>query len=481
MGYYSPTIWNNLLNSDRTAWDSIKDEDVIEESRGECDRYSQNLMEQAFYGLYDPLAELSSTPPAGMEVENSLLNKAMEMEEFLNLRDEVYSDKMASMLATAAFSTELLSKLPEDVKKDLEEHRHAQQEANEAQNLSPESEDAKTATEKLNRTLEKLHQSLERNQAQVENAAANAMEKTENDIKDGKKLLGNLGFSPKGGKLDKTDIQNMRRLAEMLKSNDKLKKMIELIGAMDHIVSDEIKKSLIGKEQLVDYTRKELDLEDLAPEEFIGLGAPQGSAVHTDFLIRMANNELLHCRYEGEAPEGRGPVIILKDTSGSMDGDRLEFANALEFAVMSRMLKENRKFISIPFSGTDNWCVYEPKDHPSLDEILEHLSINYCGGTDPYPALNWAVDRILEKQDMRKAGILIITDGEFDYPESEFMEKLAAARENPGVLIHSIVIGCDPYGLREFADKIVTVEDLGKSGETGALDVQVSESLSGLI
>ena len=120
MRYYSPTIWENLLNSDRSAWDSVKDEDVIEESRGECDRYSRNLMEQAFYGLYDPLAELSEIPPEGMEVENSLLNKAMEMDEYLSLRDEVYSDRMASMLATAAFSTELLSKLPEDVKKDLE-------------------------------------------------------------------------------------------------------------------------------------------------------------------------------------------------------------------------------------------------------------------------------------------------------------------------------------------------------------------------
>ena len=148
MGYYSPTIWENLLNSDRSAWDSVKDEDVIEESRGECDRYSQNLMEQAFYGLYDPLAELSEIPPEGMEVESSLLNKAMEMDEYLSLRDEVYSDKMASMLATAAFSTELLSKLPEDVKKDLEDHRQAQQEAADKQSADPESDEAKNAAEK---------------------------------------------------------------------------------------------------------------------------------------------------------------------------------------------------------------------------------------------------------------------------------------------------------------------------------------------
>ena len=481
MGFYSPTIWNNLLNSDRSAWDSVKDEDVIEESRGECDRYSKDLMEQAFYGLYDPLAELSDIPPQGMEVENSLLRKAMDMEEYLSLRDEVYSDKMASMLATAAFSTELLSKLPEDVKKDLEEYRNAQKKAQNEQEKDPAGDSSKAKAEKARKALEKLQQSMEMNQAQIENAAANAMEKTEEDLKDSRKMLKSLGVSPEGGKLDKTDVQNMRLLADLLKGNPRLRKMIDLIGSMEQIVSDDKKKSVHGREQLVEYRRKELDLEDLAPDEFIGLGAPEGSSLHTDFMIRLANNELLHSRYEGEAPEGRGPVIILKDTSGSMDGERLEFANALEFAVMTRMLKENRRFISIPFSGTGSWCVYEPVGKPSLNEILDHLSINYNGGTDPYPPLNWSIDRILEKQDMRKAGILIITDGEFDYPDEEFMRKLSSARENPGVMIHSIVIGCDPYGLKEFADKIVMIEDLRESSENGRLSGQISESLQGLI
>ena len=481
MGFYSPTVWENLLNSDRTAWDSVKDDEVIAESREACERYSQALMEQAFYGLYDPLTELSPAPPEALEAESSLLHRAMEMEEYLSLRDEVYSDRMASMLATAAFSEELLSRLPDEVKKDLEENRKARQDAQEKIEQDPSGPEAWEAAAKAQETLEKLRESLERNEAQIENAAATAMEKTEKDLKDGRKMLSNLGFSPTGGKLDKTDVRNMRRLAEILRGNEKLRKMIELIGSMERIVSDEKKRSVHGREQLVDYSRKELDLEDLAPEEFTGLGAPKGSALHTDFMIRLANNELLHCRFEGEAPEGRGPVIILKDTSGSMDGERLEFANALEFSIMSRMLKEKRKIISIPFSGSACWQVYEPKGKPSLDEILDHLSVNYCGGTDPYPPLQWAVDRILEKQDMKKAGILIITDGEFDFPPDDFMEKLRAARENPGVMIHSIVIGCEPYGLKEFADRIVTVEDLSGAGNNAQLDAQVAESLRGLI
>ena len=478
MGFYSPTVWDNLLNSDRAAWDSVKDEDVIEESRGTCDRYSECLMEQAFYGLYDPLAELSPVPPDGLEAESGLLHRAMEMDEYLSLRDEVYSDRMASMLATAAFSKELLERLPEDVKKDMEENRQAAQEAKEAQEKDPSGPAAQEAAERARQALETLKQSMGRNQAQIENAAATAMENTGKELRDGKKMLSNLGFSPEGGRLTRTDVENMRYLAELLRNNERLRRMIELIGTMERIVSDEKKKSVYGREQLVDYRRKELDLEDLAPEEFTGLGAPEGSALHTDFMIRRANSELRHCRYEGESPEGRGPVIILKDTSGSMEGERLEFANALEFAVMTGLLKENRKFISIPFSGEGYWKVFEPEKKPSLAEILDHLSINYCGGTDPYPPLNWAVDRILEKQDMKRAGILIITDGEFDDPPSDFMEKLRSARENPGVLISSIVIGNEPYGLQEFADRIVSIEDFEDSG---GLDAKIAESLRGLV
>ena len=103
---------------------------------------------------------------------------------------------------------------------------------------------------------------MEMNQAQIENAAATAMEKTEEDLKSSKKMLKNLGFSPEGGKLDKTDVQNMRRLADLLKGNERLRKMIDLIGAMEQIVSEDKKKSVHGREQLVEYRRKELDLED---------------------------------------------------------------------------------------------------------------------------------------------------------------------------------------------------------------------------
>ena len=481
MGYFTPTVWENLLISDRSAWDQIKDDDVINDSRESCDRYSPSLMEQAFYGLFDPLTELSADPPAGMEIESSLMQKAMEMDEFLSLREEVYSDRMASMLATAAFSSELLSKLPEDVRNDMEANQSAQQKLKDELEKDPSSPESQQAAENARDTLEKLMQSFGNNQAQIENAAASAMDTTEKNIRDGKKMLANLGFSPQGGKLDRTDVRNMRHLAELLRGNESLRRMIDLIGSMERIVSDEKKNSVRGREQLVDYRRKEFDPEDLAPEEFTGFGAPAGSALHTDFMIRMANMELLHCRFDGEVPEGRGPVIILKDTSGSMDGERLEFANALEFAVMTRMLKERRKFISIPFSGSDCWQVYEPEGKPSIDEIMAHLSINYNGGTDPYPPLSWAVDRILEHQDMKKAGILIITDGEFDCPPDEFMKKLETAQHNPGVQIHAIVIGCEPYGLNGFADKIVTMEDIESSRRSGAMNARITESLRGLI
>lgn len=76
-------------------------------------------------------------------------------------------------------------------------------------------------------------------------------------------------------------------------------------------------------------TKKEFNFEYLALEEFIDLDDAKGATIHTDFLIRMANNELLHCLHEGEASEECEPIIILTDTSGSRNGDRLNLLMTL--------------------------------------------------------------------------------------------------------------------------------------------------------
>ena len=50
------------------------------------------------------------------------------------------------------------------------------------------------------------------------------------------------------------------RHPELLRENKRLRRMIELIGSKERIVSDEKKKSVRGRELLVDFSRKKPDL-----------------------------------------------------------------------------------------------------------------------------------------------------------------------------------------------------------------------------
>lgn len=477
MGLYAPTVWEQLLLSDRSAWDGVKDDPLVRTAVSDCGKWTPNLTEQAFYGLFDPLAELSQSPPSSLAAEAGLMRKALETDEYRSLRDEVFCDRMASLLASASFSRELLATLPDDVKQSMEDLERARERGRETAEADPGSPEAEEAEAETREALERLSAVMEMNGAQIENAAALSMDRTNAEIREGKRMLRDLGFAPEGGKLSRTDLSNMLSLSSVLSGDPALKRMLDLIGSLTPVVSDLMKKSVRGREQLVEYSRRELDLEDLSPEEYAGLGAPQCSALRTDFLIRLADRELLHAVYEGEVPEGMGPVIILRDTSGSMEGGRQEFAAALEFSLMTLMMKQGRPFISIPFSGTDCFEVWEPRGKPEIPEIMDHLSLFYGGGTDPYPPLSWALTRILSSRDMKKAGILIITDGEFEAPPDRILEALAEARENPGVTLHALVIGSEPGGLAEFADRVVLADDSGEDIGDGC----VREVLGGLI
>lgn len=485
--FFAPSIWKNTMYSDRAAWDSVRNEKIAQETAGDLNKYSSSFPEQVFYGLYDSLADLSETPAEGLEVEHELMRKSLELPEFKTLRNEVSDDELASLLGMQEFSSNLINKLPDEVKKDMEDNQKAQDDlknlVNQAQQQKggnqPDPQLQKkiaNAQKKASQAAQNALNSMDKNKNQVANSLATSMKKASKDIKDSKDTMNMLGCGSENGKLSHEDLENAQKLSKILSDNKRLKKIIDLIGAMNSVVDSETKKSMSGHEQLVDYQRKELDLENLAPEEWLGLGSPEGSALKIDFDMRMADNDVLHCQYDGEAPLGKGPMIVLKDTSGSMMGDRMELANALDFAIMRQMMKDHRRFISIPFSAGDDWHMFEPGEHPDMKEILDHLSISYGGGTDPYPPLNAAVDKILESTNFKKAGILIITDGEFQEPPKELLDKIQKAKGNPGLQISAIVIGSAGGSIETFSDKVVEIGELMYHNNSRNYDINYAAS-----
>jgi uncharacterized protein with von Willebrand factor type A (vWA) domain len=126
---------------------------------------------------------------------------------------------------------------------------------------------------------------------------------------------------------------------------------------------------------------------------------------------------------------------------------------------MMEARKEDRRFISIPFSDIGQFDVYDPGLKPDPKGLIDHLELAYGRGTEPYGPLTAAIELIREDPLMKTGDILCITDGQFGRPPEEFLQLLEEAREEPGLKLVTVVINGRP-GQAEFADKVVMISDI---------------------
>ena len=126
--------------------------------------------------------------------------------------------------------------------------------------------------------------------------------------------------------------------------------------------------------------------------------------------------------------------------------------------------KEDRRFISIPFSDIGQFDVYDPGLKPDPIALMDHLELTYGDGTEPYGPLTAAIELIRDDALMKTGDILCITDGRFGQPPDEFLQLLGEAREEPGLKLVAVVINGHP-GQADFADKVVMIGDIVRERE----------------
>lgn len=195
------------------------------------------------------------------------------------------------------------------------------------------------------------------------------------------------------------------------------------------------------------------------------------------YLTRMVENQLTNRNFREDRPMGKGPVIVLRDESDSMDHDSMtidgqsctlhQAALSFEVALADTMNKEKRDLVSIAWSSGDTrMYTYGEK---GMDE---HWGSFIGGGTRIEPALEAALK--VSQEYVRGADILIITDGDLQMdPRSKShawdqhnVELLEEFRERGG-RVWAIVINPRHSSIEHklaWVDGWVTVEDM-RAGE----------------
>jgi len=490
------TVWDRLLLLDHAAWFEHKDMEVLRKAAERTEAVSREIPREAWLGLYASSNPLKGEAPNGEAVLHSLFRRAEELPEWSRLRLAVGMDPIAAAFGAAHFVTDLIDKLPPEVKDALEKAQQAQDRVQDlqdqvdaAQSLAAggcppapgQGEGPGMSSEQLQDLMqqigEKLEQargkatsaeqaaidSLDAAQARTNQAMAQALNRSTDDLSALQKAASEFGLGwglGSAGGATRQQIEGLHNLAEYLRKSPSVKLILESLGWAKSLVTRERRKSTRGRETFTHFKVQDLNLETLSPDELVSMIAfDPSSPVYLDFLCRALDGDLLHAQFEGDDFAGKGPIVFLRDESGSMGGARRATACALQLALMAEARRENRRFVSIPFSDIGQFEIYDPGVRPDPQGLVSHLDKTYGGGTEPYGPLTAAIRLIREDPSLREGDILAITDGEFGKPPEAFQDELALARKEPGLKLIAVVINGRP-GQAEFADKVVMISDI---------------------
>jgi uncharacterized protein with von Willebrand factor type A (vWA) domain len=413
------TVWEGVLLVDHISFLDVKDLDVMARAQEATSQYGVCIPREAWMGLYAPTNPLKKDVSDSMHTAKSIFKRAGRMPEWKRLQSSAGMDPVAAAFGAAHFSKELIDNLPPEVKDKMEEAQGDRNRVSELENqmqalqMLADSLDGRTAKDargseqlqELQRQADDLKsrlvqaeakaqqsthaaaEAIDKAEARVQHAMAQAMNRSAYDLsvlKDAAQEFG-YGWGLSGGTgATREQIEGLHELADFLRKSKYLKMILDTLGWAKRMISAERRKSRHGRECFTHFKIQDLEMASLAPQEALSMLAfPAGSDLHTGFLCRALDGDLLHAQYEGDDHTGRGPMVYLRDESGSMKGWQRAVACALQLTLMLEARKEGRRFVSIPFSGEGQYAIYDPGRSPDPRELVEHLEFTYGKGTEP--------------------------------------------------------------------------------------------------
>lgn len=455
--------------------------------------------QDAFLDLYKADPRPADPCPQALAPLRSLIERGRETPEYGKLRAGSIGDYVSAAVGAEVFVEGVMRALPDELKDAAQQQARAETKASETRQRSEaaaemarllaeiageaaqsgalqkatdlqaeatvtEAQAMEAAQEaarwqaKADAAGQQAEQALNDYAPQIQAALNNAAARASEQAAESRTLVQGFGLAA-GGDSAFVDPDSVRGIMELMRRQPNLQRLAELLGWARQMVRAEWRKSPRGHVKMTGYRAQPLQPSKMASFELARMVSPV-EPVRQDWQRRAADNAVQHRHFEGESQEGRGPLVLVRDESWSMSGGSHSLAVALEWALLEIARRDNRDFISIPFSGTGQYEVWRaPKPGKAdLPGLLSHLGHFFGGGTEPYQPLQAALAEI--EQGKLKADVLLLTDGDFAAPPAGFLRRLAAVKAERPVKVVSVVIGSQNRQVSRFSDKVVFVNDL---------------------
>ena len=415
-----------------------------------------------------------------------LVEKAMGTQEYERLRAVTRLADMESALATEIIAKELLENIPEEDKQAVNDYAKAQA------NLQNALAKLKALTElgKLTPGLKAYQTKLKKQVGPLQQAAQNATPGFQvacqnpqvmaalraavghalEELDMANDFAGGWGLG--AGQLVKVPAKDRLALMRKITTSPKIREVCKILGRMKRLAFQKrYSRPTTEPNEVTDVVRGD-DLSRLLPSEMANLTMPEREDL---FYLRYSNKELLVYELKGRVFEGRGPIIVLIDNSGSMSAGeggitREMWAKGMGLAMAEIALKDHRdvEFINFSSGSEQSKHVVSWKMDPAkrVEELINVAEEYYGGGTDFEAPLGQAF-RDVDKAQFKKADIIMVTDGDCEISEA-FSDELHRLKEEKLTRLHTVVIGSHSRSMELVSDTYSSLYDILADGDEAA-------------
>jgi len=403
-----------------------------------------------FASLYGLGIKPSGTPAAGSEWISKVLDTAAQLPEWQALQARAAGDPWRCGLAAGEaigaldnVLNDLASKMPDDVSKAEAEAEQAEADAA----LPDASEQDQQAAQVLRSLADALAAEADKvagevlgagqGEAKIRKALRTAAALGEKACDEVDAAMGGLGHGRGAGALSavKAPVEQVRAA---LRSDARLARIAAVAGRVRASAkkAQQGKRVVGGREEIAD-VETGCDVQRLLPSESVLLADPD---LENLLLRKLVEGQAMQYRLQGRERAERGPMMVLIDGSGSMDGECHEWACGVALALMEVAAKQKRGFAVMHFDDGVRATFDFPKPRAAkLEDVVQAVSYFSGGGTNIQVALLAAGERIKSGSiAMRDSDVVLIGDG-----ESGFFGDEVATLKAKGIAVYGVAIGRD--------------------------------------
>lgn len=506
------TVWNDKW--DRKDYNAIISEvKELAQSEAELEAAVETgapAMADTFFAFAKAIPKLkdaSEVRPSHF-VNHIVMDEAMKLKEYEELRVHTASDVVSSAMACVAMEPELeilFDKVKEE--QQLANAMQAQMDAMEGANGELKSieemiaeaeaggagatQEMKDQKAKVEQALQDLRDSMEEQakdfDKKMDKKIPEMKEQAKKSMEEAKEASENMdalgtswGLDP--GQISKLPADRRIQLAKKM-GTDTMKKIAELLGPLVRLAFAEQKRKVITAREEIHTLELGDDLSRVIPSELVYMFDDDMDVV---FFSKMLERQLPQYKLRGSEKVAKGGIIWCEDGSGSMHGDNEVWAKACGLALKQIAFMQKREFYGIHFGSPGQYATYDfdldgsvvfdyPRDkmHEELNMIdgtVHFAELFFNGGTDFHTPLSVALDKLRAQYDKFggvKGDIVFCTDGMCQV-QDEWLREFKEEQQRLGFKVWGIVIGNfrDSEPLQTICDgRVFTIKDIINGGE----------------